>query len=81
MVKTDYITKKIQLRGMVIQLEQDREMEARLDKELEKILGRPCTMQDLEDLYNHDLKLLNQIEAGLNNKIAEFRTIIAAMWV
>ena len=56
-------------------------MEARLDKELEKILGRPCTMQDLEDLYNHDLKLLHQIEAGLNNKIAEFRTIIAAMWV
>lgn len=66
---------------MKVQLEADRDMEAKLDKELETILGRPCTMDDLDALYQQDLKLLNQIEAGLNNKIAEFRQIIAALWV
>jgi hypothetical protein len=40
-------------------LDSDREMEARLDRELEKILGRPCTMDDLDALYQQDLKLLN----------------------
>ena len=47
----------------------EREMEANLDKELERILGRAVSMADLELLYQQDLKLLNQIEAGINNKI------------
>ena len=38
-------------------------------------------MADLEALYEQDLKLLNSIEAGLNNKIGHFRDIIAAMYV
>ena len=38
-------------------------------------------MADLEALYQQDLKLLNAIEAGLNNKIGHFRDIIAAMYV
>jgi len=36
---------------MKVQLEADRDMEAKLDKELETILGRPCTMDDLDALY------------------------------
>lgn len=35
-----------------------REAEAKLDKELEAILGRAVTMADLEALYQQDLKLL-----------------------
>ena len=56
-------------------------MEAKLDKELERILGRAVTMDDLDALYQQDLKLLNQIEAGLSNKIGHFKQIIAALYV
>jgi hypothetical protein len=60
-------------------LENDRAREAELDKEIESILGRAVTQADLDDLYLQDMKLLNQIEAGLNNKIGTYKQIIAAI--
>ena len=54
-------------------------MEKKLDSEIESILGRACTQADLDALYMQDLALLNQIDCSLNNKIQEFKTIIAAM--
>ena len=72
---------KIKLRKMEAKLALEKELEAKLDKELEAILGRAVTMADLEALYAQDLKLLNSIEAGLNNKIGHFREVIAAMFV
>ena len=71
--------KRIQLRSMQVQLDNEREMEKKLDKEIESILGRACTQADLDALYMQDLALLNQIDCSLNNKIQEFKTIIAAM--
>lgn len=44
-------------------------------------MGRAVTMDDLELLYQQDLKLLNSIEAGLNNKIQSFKEIIATIWI
>ena len=58
-----------------------RDAETSLDKELESILGRAVTMEDLEASYKLDLKLLGQIEAGLNNKIGSLREIIMARYV
>ena len=66
---------------MTVKLQMQRDAEAALDKELEKILGRAVTMEDLEALYQMDLKLLGQIEAGLNNKIGSMREIIMARYV
>ena len=66
---------------MEAKLKIETELEQKLDKELEAILGRAVTMADLEALYEQDLKLLNSIEAGLNNKIGHFRDIIAAMYL
>ena len=60
-------------------MENDRAREAELDKEIESILGRALTQADLDDLYLQDMKLLNQIEAGLNNKIGTYKQIIAAI--
>jgi hypothetical protein len=60
-------------------LENDRAREAELDKEIESILGRAVTQADLDDLYLQDMKLLNQIKAGLNNKIGTYKQIIAAI--
>ncbi len=60
-------------------MENDRAREAELDKEIESILGRAVTQADLDDLYLQDMKLLNQIEAGLNNKIGTYKQIIAAI--
>ena len=72
---------KLKLKRMEAKLVLEQELEAKLDKELEQILGRAVSMADLEALYEQDLKLLNSIEAGLNNKIGEFRTLIGALWV
>lgn len=58
-----------------------KDAEAKLDRELESILGRAVTMEDLEALYQMDLKLLGSIEAGLNNKIGSLREIIMARYV
>lgn len=60
-------------------MENDRAREAELDKEIESILGRAVTQADLDDLYLQDMKLLNQIKAGLNNKIGTYKQIIAAI--
>lgn len=79
LVRQDRDMKRIQLRSMQVQLENERELEKKLDKEIEAILGRACTQADLDDLYRQDLALLNQIDCGLNNKIGEFKQIIAAM--
>ncbi len=71
--------KRVQLKVMTKQLEADREAEKQLDREVESILGRAVTQADLDALYLQDMKLLNQIEAGLDNKIGTYRQIIAAM--
>ena len=66
---------------MTVRLEMQRAAEAKLDKELEAILGRAVTMEDLEALYLQDLKLLGSIEAGIGNKIGSMREIIMARYV
>lgn len=66
---------------MTIKVEMMRAAEAKLDKELEAILGRAVTMEDLEALYQQDLRLLGQIEAGIGNKIGSLREIIMARYV
>lgn len=80
-VTSDKQIKAIQLKAMKKQLVQRREDEAKLDQELEAILGKAVSMKDLETLYQQDLKLLNQIESGMNNKIQGFKQTIAALWV
>lgn len=80
-VKTDRDRKRIELKKMSVRLQMQRDAETSLDKELESILGRAVTMEDLEASYKLDLKLLGQIEAGLNNKIGSLREIIMARYV
>ncbi len=50
-VKQDRDRKKLELKKMTIRLEMQREAEKKLDKELEAILGRAISMEDLEALY------------------------------
>lgn len=50
-VKQDRDRKKLELKKMTVRLELQRAAEEKLDKELEKILGRAVTMEDLEALY------------------------------
>ena len=45
-----------------------REMEGTLDKQIELILGRAIDENDLKMLYELDLKTLNQISDGSNQK-------------
>ena len=80
-VKRDRDRKKLEIKKMTIKLELQREAEKKLDKELEAILGRAISMEDLEALYQMDLKLLGQIEAGIGNKIGSMREIIMARYV
>lgn len=58
-VRFEHSKKKVKHRKLTEQLKREREAEAKLDADLEKILGRACTMEDLEALYQQDLKLLN----------------------
>lgn len=51
MVKIEHSMKKVKHKKMLLQLQAEREMEAQLDRELERILGRAVTMEDLEALY------------------------------
>jgi len=37
---------------------------AKLDREIEEVLGRAVTNNDLEMLYKLDLKMVNQINSG-----------------
>lgn len=69
LVRQDRDMKRIQLRSMQVQLENERTMEKKLDSEIEAILGRACTQADLDALYMQDLALLNQIDCSMNNKI------------
>ena len=80
-IKQERDRKKLELRKMTMKMELEREAEKKLDAELEKILGRAVTMEDLEALYQQDLKLLGQLEAGLDNKIGSLREIIMARYV
>ena len=50
-VKRDRDRKKLELKKMTVKLELQREAEKKLDKELEAILGRAISMEDLEALY------------------------------
>ena len=50
-VKQDRDRKKLELKKMEVKLQMQRDSEAKLDKELEAILGRAVTMEDLEALY------------------------------
>ena len=79
MTRQDREIKKIQLKSLTKQLENDRQAEIDLDKEVEGILGRAVTQADLDDLYAQDMKILAQIEAGFENKIESYKQIIAAM--
>ena len=58
-----------------------KKTEETLDIQLEKILGYAVDMSRLEWLYQQDLKALNAIERGLNNKIDDFVDLIAALKV
>ena len=48
------------------------EMEAKLDKQLEEILGRAIDGRDLELLYELDLKTLRELNSGSNAKFDTF---------
>lgn len=50
-VRIEHSKKKVRHRKMMAQLEAEKALEAKLDKELESILGRAVTMEDLEALY------------------------------
>jgi hemolysin activation/secretion protein len=50
-VRIDRERKKAELRRIQLKLQGEREMEAKLDKQLEDILGRAVTMADLDLLY------------------------------
>ncbi len=80
-IKLDRDRKKMQLKKMEIRLKLEQEAESKLDRELEAILGRAVTVEDLEALYLIDLQLLGAIETGINNKIGSMREIIMARYV
>lgn len=48
------------------------EQEQALDKEIEQILGRAIDGKDLRMLYELDIKTLNQLNSGCNNKFDGF---------
>ena len=48
------------------------EVEASLDKEIEELLGKAATGEDLRALYDMDLKMLNQVNKGSGNKFNGF---------
>ena len=48
------------------------EMEAKLDKQLEQVLGRAVDGKDLEMLYELDLKTLRELNSGSNEKFDMF---------
>jgi hypothetical protein len=48
------------------------EMEGKLDKQLEEILGKAVDGKDLAMLYELDLKTLNQLNSGSNQKFDSF---------
>lgn len=50
---------KVKLSKMQLHLDYEREREKQLDAEIAKVLGRAVTMEDLELLFQQDLKLLN----------------------
>ena len=51
MVKLDRDRKKLELKRNKVKLEMETEWEKKIDKELEAILKRAVTMEDLEALY------------------------------
>ena len=73
--------KRIQLKKLEADLVVMKKTEENLDAQLEKILGYAVDMSRLEWLYQQDLKALNAIERGLNNKIDGFIDLIAALKV
>ena len=73
--------KRLELKRMEAELEVMKKTEETLDIQLEKILGYAVDMSRLEWLYQQDLKALNAIERGLNNKIDDFVDLIAALKV
>ena len=73
--------KRLELKRMEAELVVMKKTEETLDIQLEKILGYAVDMSRLEWLYQQDLKALNAIERGLNNKIDDFVDLIAALKV
>ena len=73
--------KRMQLKKLEADLVVMKKTEESLDAQLEKILGYAVDMSRLEWLYQQDLKALNAIERGLNNKIDGFIDLIAALKV
>ncbi len=57
---------------MQIKVASMAEMEAKLDKQLEEILGKAVDGKDLEMLYELDLKTLRQLNSGSNSKFDGF---------
>jgi hypothetical protein len=57
---------------MKVKLVSMSEQESSLDKEIEQILGRAIDGKDLRMLYEIDIKTLNQLNIGCNNKFDGF---------
>ncbi len=57
---------------MKVKLVSMSEQEQALDKEIEQILGRAIDGKDLRLLYELDIKTLNQLNIGCNNKFDGF---------
>ena len=52
------------------------ELESKLDREIEQILGRAIDGKDLELLYELDMKTLRQLNSGSNQKFNNFLTYL-----
>ncbi len=57
---------------MQVKLNSASEIESRLDKQLEEILGKAIDGTDLALLYELDLKTLNQLNSGNNSNLDGF---------
>ena len=70
-----------QIQRMKVKLMSMREAESSLDKKLEEILGRAIDGQDLQLLYELDLKMLNQMRSGNNPRLDQYLQQLASLTI
>lgn len=72
MLKSEREQMKIDISRQKIKLASMAEMEVKLDKQIESILGRAIDGNDLQMLYDLDMKTLRQLNTGSNRKFDNF---------
>eukprot|EP00347_Sterkiella_histriomuscorum_P000238 403376652 len=81
MIKGDRENLKTQISRMQVKITSMSELEAKLDKQLEQILGKAIDGKDLEMLYELDLKILRQLNSGSNQKFSGFLQYIGCVTI